>query len=822
MHESSGPDAQHPGGQAAHPGSALRRLGRWCYRRHRRVLLAWVALIVVLGGVTASVGTGYSSSFGDFESEATRGFDLIERGFGGQSAGERATIVFVADGGLDDPAARAAITELVDQVGTIEGLTVSSPFDNPTQVASQGPLAGKLGFADVQLVASVLSLEQMQEFGGQVRELVPAAEAAGLQVELGGQAFAEFEPPESEVLGLGFAIVILILAFGSVLAMGLPIGMALAGIATGVMVVGLASNAMAMPDFTSTIAVMLGLGVGIDYALFIVTRFREDLHRGMPGEEAAGHALDTAGRAVIFAGITVIISVLGMIVMGLGFIRGLGVGAAIAVAFTLLASVTLLPALLGFAGDKLEVTRRRGVVAAGLVAVALVGIGLGFPAAAFAIGLAVLVLVVGTFLPVLHKPLEHKPPKAPRDTFWYRFAGVVQRRPWPIALGGLVLLAVLAIPVLSLRLGFSDEGNFPEDTTTRRAYDLLAEGFGPGFNGPLLLVTEVPDGTDPATLERVTTAVAGTDGVAFVSPAVVSDDGTVARWFAIPETSPQDAATYSLVRELRGPVLEGATEGTDLDVLVSSGTAIGVDFSEYLAARYPLFFGVILGLSFLLLMAVFRSVLVPLKAVFVNLLSIGAAYGVAVAVFSWGWGGSLIGVSGGGPIEPFIPMMLFAIVFGLSMDYEVFLLSRIKEEYDRTGDNASAVGDGLALTARVITAAALIMVVVFGSFLLESDRVVKLMGLGLAVAVLLDATIVRMLLVPATMELLGDRNWWLPGWLDRILPVIHVEAPRDSEDDEADPTGPGPGGAVSGEGVDLPVELTPAATVNARTATPGA
>jgi RND superfamily putative drug exporter len=745
-------------------------------------------VIVALGGITASVGTGYSSSFGDFESEATRGFDLIERGFGGQSAGERATIVFVADAGLEDPEARAAITDLVAAVDEMEGLTVTSPFDNPTQVAAQGPLAGKLGYADVQFAASIKSFEQMQEMGEEVRALVPAAEAAGIQVELGGQAFAEFEPPESEVLGLGFAIVILILAFGSVLAMGLPIGMALAGILTGVMVVGLASNAMAMPDFTSTIAIMLGLGVGIDYALFIVTRFREDLHRGMPGEEAAGHALDTAGRAVIFAGITVIISVLGMIVMGLGFIRGLGVGAAIAVAFTLLASVTLLPALLGFAGAKLEVTRRRGVAAAGLVAVALVAFGLGFgnPLSFVLIGLAVLVLVVGTFLPALHQPLEPRPPKDPRTTFWFRFAGVVQRRPWPIALGGLALLAFLAIPVLSLRLGFSDEGNFAEDTTTRRAYDLLADGFGPGFNGPLLLVTEVPDGTDPAALEAVTAAVSATDGVAFVSPAVLSDDGAVARWFAIPETSPQDAATYSLVRELRGPVLDGATEGTGLDVLVSSGTAIGVDFSEYLAARYPLFFGVILGLSFLLLMAVFRSVLVPLKAVFVNLLSIGAAYGVAVAVFSWGWGGSLIGVSGGGPIEPFIPMMLFAIVFGLSMDYEVFLLSRIKEEYDRTGDNASAVGDGLALTARVITAAALIMVVVFGAFLLESDRVVKLMGLGLAVAVLLDATIVRMLLVPATMELLGDRNWWLPGWLDRILPVIHVEAPPDRDDATAD------------------------------------
>ena len=761
--------------------SLLNRLGRWCYRRHRLVLAVWVGLIVVLGAVTSAVGTGYSSSFGDFHSEATRGFDLIAAGFGKGEAGERGTIVFLADGKLDDPATKTAVEEMLASVRKIDGLTVTGPFDNPTQVAMQGPLAGRLGFADIQLDSSIKTFKQMQEIGKELRLLVPAAESAGLEVEVGGQVFAEFQPPESEVLGLGFAIVILILAFGSVLAMGLPIGMAVAGIASGVMVVGLASNFMAMPDFTSTIAVMLGLGVGIDYALFIVTRFREDLHRGMSGEAAAGHALDTAGRAVIFAGITVIISVLGMIVMGLGFIRGLGVGAAIAVAFTLAASVTLLPALLGFAGAKLEVTRRRGLVAAGLVAVGLVGIGLGFPAAAGALGLAVLVLIFGTFIPALHKPLAPREVRDHRTSFWFRFAGFVQRRPWPIALGGLALLVVLAVPVLSLRLGFSDEGNYPTDTSTRRAYDLLAQGFGPGFNGPLLLVTKVPEGTDPQALERVTSAVGATDGVAFVSPVVLSEDGSIARWFAIPDTAPQDAATYSLVRELRGPVLEGATTGTGLDVLVSSNTAIGVDFSEYLAVRYPIFFGVILGLSFLLLMAVFRSVLVPLKAVFVNLLSIGAAYGVAVAVFSWGWGGSLIGVAGGGPIEPFIPMMLFAIVFGLSMDYEVFLLSRIKEEYDRTGDNAAAVRDGLALTARVITAAALIMVVVFGSFLLESDRVVKLMGLGLAVAVLLDATVVRMLLVPATMELLGDRNWWLPRWLDRVLPVIHVEAPPGSE-----------------------------------------
>ena len=653
----------------------------------------------------------------------------------------------------------------------MEGLSVAGPTEHPEQVAAAGPLAGQLAFATVNFPSDI-DFSDAAELGDDVKDLLPAAEAAGVRVELGGQIFAEFEPPESETLGIGFAVVILILAFGSVVAMGLPIGMALAGIGAGVAMVGIVSNLVSMPDFTTTLAVMLGIGVGIDYALFIVTRYREDLHKGMAPEEAAGHALDTAGRAVLFAGTTVVISVLGMLVMGVGFIQGIGIGAAIAVVFTVLASMTLLPALLGFAGDKLEVTRRGGLITAGLVALGLVGQGLGFtPVFVVALPLAIAVVVATIFSKTLRTPLPPRKQKAPRDTFWYRYSRFVQHHSWLTAIGGLAILAILAVPVFGIRLGFSDEGNYPADTTTRQAYDLLAEGFGPGFNGPLLLVTEVPPGTDPAILGGVTAAVRATPNVVFVSEPQLSPDGTVAQWFAMAATAPQAAETEALVRTLRDDVLEQAAAGTGLDVLVSSFTAITVDFSDYLGARYPLFFAVVLGLSFLLLMAVFRSLLVPLKAVLVNLLAIGAAYGVVVAVFQWGWAASLLDLStDGAPIEPFIPMMLFAIVFGLSMDYEVFLLSRMKEEYDRTGDNANAVADGLAVTARVITAAAAIMVVVFGSFLLESDRTVKLMGFGLAIAVLLDATIVRMLLVPATMELLGARNWWLPKWLGSPAP----------------------------------------------------
>ena len=457
------------------------------------------------------------------------------------------------------------------------------------------------------------------------------------------------------------------------------------------------------------------------------------------------------------------------------FVNGLALGAALVVAITVAASLTLLPALLGFAGERIELTRWRGLLAAGFAAVGLVGAGLKIgPLAGLGFLLAIATIIAGFFVPALKREVKRRPPKPRRETTAYRWSRIIQHRPWTTALAGALVLLLLAIPVLGLRLGNSDESNYPDDTSTKQAYDLLVAGFGPGFNGPLLLVAELPEGTDVDDLDAVTDAVAADDDVALASPPQLNDDGTAVIWQVVPNSGPQEKETTQLVERLRDDVLPPVEDEIGIEVAVTGNVAVGIDFTDYLASRMPYFFTAVLGLSFLLLMVVFRSLLVPLKAVIMNMLSIAAAYGIVVALFQWGWLSDITGVQPA-PIEPWIPMMLFAIVFGLSMDYEVFLLSRIREEWIRTGDSRTSVADGLAATAKVITAAAAIMVFVFGSFLLESDRVLKLMGVGLAAAILLDATIVRMLLVPATMELLGDRNWWLPRWLDRILPNLDVE-----------------------------------------------
>jgi RND superfamily putative drug exporter len=759
----------------------LKRLAEVSFHRRRRVLLVWVLGLVVLGVVMGAAGSGYRSDFTLPDVESKRGIDILDDRFEGQGAGQVGNIVFEADAGIEDPAVRQVIEPFLADVSEIDGVqSLASPYaaGNEGQISDRGADAGRIAYAEFE-APSDASFEETVAIGDEIRAEMPDVD--GVRIELGGQAFAEFEVPSSEALGIGFAIIILIVAFGSVLAMGLPIGVALAGIVSGSMIAGLLSNVVDMPDFTSTIGVMIGLGVGIDYALFIVTRFRENLHKGHSIEDSTLIAMNTAGRAVVFAGSTVVVSLLGMLIMQLSFISGMAIGMAVVVAMTLVASLTLLPALLGFAGERVELTRWRGLIAAGLIAVGLVGVGLGIPAlVVITVPVAIVVLLAGFAVAPLRKPVLERQRKPLRETLAYRWSRVIQHRPWTAVLVGTIALVVLALPVLGLRLGFSDEGNYPADTTTRQAYDLLADGFGAGFNGPLSLATEVPPGTDAASLQAVTDAIAADPGVAFVSDPITNDeaDPTAALWRVVPTTAPQDAETTDLVNRLRDDVLPAATAGTGLDVAVAGGVAIGVDFTDYLSQRLPYFFAAVLGLSFLLLMVVFRSILVPLKAVVMNLLSIAAAYGIVVAVFQWGWGSSLLDIEGA-PIEPFVPMMLFAIVFGLSMDYEVFLLSRVREEWDRTGDSRTSVADGLASTARVITAAAAIMVVVFGSFIGESDRVVKLFGLGLAVAVLIDATIVRMLLVPATMELLGDRNWWLPRWLDRILPRVHIEAPPD-------------------------------------------
>jgi RND superfamily putative drug exporter len=493
--------------------------------------------------------------------------------------------------------------------------------------------------------------------------------------------------------------------------------------------------------------------------------------------ESVEIALDTAGRSVVFAGATVVISLLGMLLMGIGFVGGLGITAAATVAITVLASITLLPALLGFAGERVERTRRRGLVAAGFVALALAAIGLEVSALAL-VGFAgaVLTIVLSFFVPWLKEEVRHRPPRPRQETIAYRWSREIQHRPWPFAILATVVLLVLAIPVLSLRLGFQDESNFEEGTDTKEAYDLLAEGFGKGFNGPLLVVTQLPAGADLASLDPVTAALGADPDVASVSGPIANDEAapTAALWNVVPVSGPQDEETTDLVQRLRDDALPPVEDQIGADVFVTGAVAGNVDFAELLGDRLPVFFTAVLALSFLFLMVVFRSLLVPLKAVIMNLLSIGAAYGIIVALFQEAWLGGITGIEPG-PVEAWAPMMLFAIVFGLSMDYEVFLLSRVREQWLRTGDTRTSVADGLAATAKVITAAAAIMVVVFGSFLLENDRVLKMVGVGLATAILLDATIVRMVLVPATMELLGDKNWWLPRWLDRILPRLDVE-----------------------------------------------
>ncbi|KAA0233029.1 MAG: MMPL family transporter [Actinobacteria bacterium] len=771
--------------------------------RRGLVVLVWLGVLIAGGAIASAVGSDFRTEFKS-PGESEVGFDLLEEHFGEESASMFGSIVYRAEQGVDDPVVVGEMTEFFDAVDGLDDVSVTSPYslEGQLQIATEGDEAGRIAYAKVA-VPRDFSVDQGSDVADAMWDLAPEIE--GVQIEIGGEIFAEFEPPASEVIGIAFAVVILILAFGSVLAMGLPIGTALAGIGLGSMLVMLSSNFLAMPDFTSTMSMMIGLGVGIDYALFIVTRYREELHRGRGFADATAVAIDTAGRAVLFAGTTVVISLLGMLIIGLDFINGLSLGTSAVVAVTMLASVTLLPALLGFAAHRVEVTRWRGLIAAGLVALALLGVGAHIDVLLVALPLAAVVVIAGFFVGPLRKQLPPRPPKPADQTVAFRWSRFVQAHPsWMVVLG-LTLLVVLALPVFALRLGFSDEGNYPEDTTTRRAYDLLSQGFGPGFNGQLIVVSEVPDGVTAETLIDTTEALCADEGIELAVGPIPADledplelagmtqtlvtgdcaaldslpvpDGLdspeAVLWQITPTTAPQAAETGELVDRLRNELLP-QTMGESADPVVTGFTAVAIDFSQYLGDRIPMFFTVVLVLSFLLLMAVFRSLLVPLKAVIMNLLSIGAAYGLVVAVFQWGWFGDQWGIEPA-PIEPFIPMMLFAIVFGLSMDYEVFLLSRVKEEYDRTGDNAGAVADGLASTARVITAAAAIMVFIFGSFLLEDNRIVKLFGLGLALAVFLDATVVRMLLVPATMELLGDRNWWLPRWLDRILPDIHVE-----------------------------------------------
>ena len=759
-------------------------LARWCFRRPWRGLVVWLVLLLLVVGVSGRLGAAYSGDFAIAGTESHQGAGVLEDAFDGAGAGPNGTIVFRAEQGVDDPEVRSAMSELFARVDALDGTTLLVPYGEARElrVAQHGDWAGRIAYADVSLPPGT-SATEAQAMGVRIDELIEELELRsieGLDVEVGGVWFAELKPPESEAIGLAFAVLVLIAVLGSVVAMGATVTAALITVMIGAAGIVVLSNFLPVPDFAPAIGLMLGLGVGIDYALFIITRYRDALDDGHGSERAMVVALDSAGRAVVFAGATVVVSLLGMLLIGIPFVTGFGVAAAATVAVVMVGSVTLLPSLVALLGDRITTTRVRGMVAATLLSVALFGFGVGIePLLAGAAPAALIVLVAGLFgrdRNPLRRVLRPRRARPLRETGWYRLSRVVQARPWTFAVGGTIVLVLLAAPVLVLRFGFQDESAFSAETTTRKAYDIIVDGFGQGASGPLLVVAEVSDPSQMAALGGLSQEIARTDDVAFVSPPIPNDASapTAALIEVRPATSAQAAETDALVKTLRREVIPAATAGTGLDVLVTGFVAVKIDVSDYLKSRTAVFFVVVLGASFLLLMAVFRSLVVPLKAVVMNMLSIGAAYGVLVAVFQWGWLGGLVGVAPG-PIEPFMPMMLFAVLFGLSMDYEVFLLSRMKEEFERTGDPVNSVADGLAATARVITAAALIMVFVFGSFVLEDQRAIKMFGLGLAAAVAVDASLVRMLIVPSTMELLGARNWWLPGWLDRILPNLNVE-----------------------------------------------
>ena len=719
----------------------LYRLGRACVRRRRLVLGLWALLAATVIALAQVAGGETSDAFDIPGVESQQALDVLTDDFPA-AAGTSAQLVFAADvGTLADPGAAAAVDTALAEVA-----------EHP-DVGAVGDLQrspdGTIGYVDVQYDRP--SEEIRDAAHARLEATQAATNASGaVRMELGGDLPTEAaneEPSGQEVIGVAVAVVVLLVAFGSVIAMGLPIGLALVGLATSMSLIGLVAAAMDVISVAPVLAAMIGLGVGIDYALFIVTRHREHLRAGMTVDEAAGRAVATAGSAVLFAGVTVVIAICGLAIAGIPAVTVMGLMAGLAVAVMVALALTLLPALLGFAGRRIDAIRLPGMRA-----------GAGTPG---------------------------------HESLWHRWGRQVAAHPWRYLTAGALALGLLAAPVAAMRLGMTDNGVSPTSMTTRRAYDLLAEGFGPGFNGPLVLSARL-DGAAGATvdgLEPLAAAVADDPGVAAVGPAQPNDDGSAAVLRVIPTTAPQDERTTDLVHRLRDDVIPPAlADVPGAEVYVGGQTATFIDMSDKVTSRLPWFVGAVIGLSVVLLTLVFRSIAVPLKAAAMNLLSIGAAYGVIVAVFQWGWLKGLFGVETTVPIVSFMPMILFAVLFGLSMDYEVFLLSRVREEYLHRGDNDAAVIEGISATARVITSAALIMISVFGAFVLGDDPIVKMFGVGLATAVLLDATVVRIVLVPATMKLLGERNWWLPGWLDRLLPDVDIEGGAGLPQPEYEPT----------------------------------
>jgi RND superfamily putative drug exporter len=707
-------------------------LARWCYQHRLVVLVLWVGALFGLGVAGSAAGTNYSNVFSLPNTDSTRAYDLMVKAFP-QSSGDTDTVVWrVSEGSVRDASVQERMEPALKEIAGMEGVgEVASPYGGAAG-ATQISKDGRIAYAQVTFTEQANAVPK--KLVEDVVDAAQAAERAGLQVELGGQAIVRAsEPPAglAEAVGIGAAAIVLFLAFGSFFAMSLPLVVAIFGVGSGMMSTSLLSHATDMPDVAPLLGSLIGLGVGIDYALFIVTRHRKGILRGAAPLDAAVTALNTSGRAVLFAGGTVCIALAGMLVMNMRFLDGVVIATSLTVVLSVLAAITLLPAMLGVLGMRvLSRKQRRRLAADG-------------------------------------------PESAESNGAAARWSAQVQKRPKTTALVAVVVMAALAIPVLSLRLGATDQGNHKEDTTTRQAYDLLAEGFGPGFNGPLQLVA---DGAEPAAVQALVAEVGKTPGVAraVALPSPPGSGVTVIQ--VVPSTSPQSQETDQLIDRLRDEVIPQSGE----KVHVGGVTAVFKDFAAVTADRLPYFVGAIITLGFLLLMIAFRSLVVPLTAAVMNLVAAAASFGVLVAIFQWGWGAELIGLGKEGPITAFLPVIMLSLLFGLSMDYQVFLVSRMHEEWVHTKDNARAVRVGLAETSRVINCAALIMICVFSAFVLSGDMEGAMAGIGLAAAVALDAFILRTALVPAAMHLLGNSNWWLPAGLEKRLPHLAVE-PREDE-----------------------------------------
>ena len=707
---------------------------RWAkFTARRPFVVIGICLAIVVAAVTASTmyGAPLDPDFSAPGTETQRAYDLLKERFR-QQAGDSAVIAFRVPAGVSSDPARRKIEDLVEQAKRLPGVTgVSSPFADDGRGAISAD--GRIAYATVLYGERAWAIPASQVHA--LTSLAHDSSGDGLTAEAGGRVVEQSEhapPGATESIGLMIAIFILIVAFGSLVAAGVPILAALAGIGMSLAITGVATRVFGISDAARTIGIMIGAGVGIDYALFVLTRFRETLRAGSSVEDGIVESMSTAGRMVLFAGAIVIVALLGTVASGIPIVTAIGVAGAIFVAAAMLMSLTLLPALLVLFGNRVN--------------------GLRVP-----------------FVRDRGGPVE--------ASVWYRLALRIQRHPARWFGMSLVLLLLLAAPALDMRLGFADAGNGTTKLDSRRAYDLLSEGFGPGFNGPLVLALDLHDAGTGATavIDRVRAIVGERADVASVSPPALNAAGDAATLLVTPRGAPQDESTKRLVEELRQTSLPAALSGSGARAYVGGPVAAFIDIGDRLTSRAPFALAAVLAVSFVLLMALFRSVLVALKAVVMNLLSMGAGYGVLVLIFQWGWLSGLTGMKEG-PIETFVPVLLFSILFGLSMDYEVFLISRIREEYGRTGDNARSVAYGLATTARVIAAAAAIMVAVFLSFALGPQRIIKEFGIGLAVAIFVDATLVRLILVPATMELLGDANWWLPRWLDRLLPRFGIDS----------------------------------------------